>query len=139
MVTKLEDLRVLRLAEELADSIWEEVKGLNEFEREVIGKQLVRAVDSIGANIAEAYGRYHYGEKIQFLYFARGSLFESKYWLNRIVKRGLMSSDISQKYLDHVSNLARQINAFVKNLRSQKNRTLGNSSKVEEEIVIYEI
>ena len=139
MVTKMEDLRVLRSAEELADSIWEDVKGLNEFEREVIGKQLIRAVDSIGANIAEAYGRYHYGEKIQFLYYARGSLYESKYWLNRFVKRGLMTSQFLQKYSDQISNLTRQINAFVKSLRSQKKRNPSNSNKVEEEIGVYEI
>ncbi len=78
MATPFEDLRVLRSAETIADEVWRTVVKWNEFTRDVVGKQLTRAVDSIGANIAEAYGRFHYGEKIQFLYYARGSLFETK-------------------------------------------------------------
>jgi four helix bundle protein len=120
MVTRMEDLRVLKSAEGIADRIWDDVKGLGKFEREVLGNQLIRAVDSIGANIAEAYGRYHYGQKVQFLYYARGSLFESKYWLNRCRVRGLLSTQCSKNYEYQLSNLARQINAFVKSLRNQR-------------------
>ncbi|GIV44793.1 MAG: hypothetical protein KatS3mg035_1916 [Bacteroidia bacterium] len=32
-----------------------------------MGDQFVRATDSIGANIAEGYGRFHYLEKLKFL------------------------------------------------------------------------
>lgn len=89
MATSLEDLRILQRAETLADAIWREVLGWNAFARDSLGSQLVRASDSVGANIAEAFGRFHYGEKLQFLYFARGSLFETKYWLNRTSARSL--------------------------------------------------
>ena len=75
MPATFEDLRVLKAAEEIADSIWKRVVRWEEFARDVVGKQLARAADSIGANIAEAFGRFHFGEKLQFLYFARGSLF----------------------------------------------------------------
>lgn len=39
--------------------------------------QLKRASRSVGNNIAEGYGRFHYQENIQFCRIARGSLFET--------------------------------------------------------------
>lgn len=66
MATSLEELRVLQDAEKVADGIWNQVIGWDAFAREVVGGQLARAVDSIGANIAEAFGRFHYGEKFSF-------------------------------------------------------------------------
>jgi four helix bundle protein len=93
MQMELEDLHVLQAAEALADSIWQEVSGWEKFSQDVVGKQLVQAADSVGANIAEAFGRYHYGDKLQFLYYARGSLFETKHWINRALSRKLMNNE----------------------------------------------
>ncbi len=56
----LQDLAVLGLAEEVADVIWQCVGTWQTFNHDTVGKQLIRAADSIGANIAESYGRYHY-------------------------------------------------------------------------------
>jgi len=121
MVLKFEDLRVLRTAEAIADDVWREVSGWDAFAREVFGSQFARATDSIGANIAEAFGRYHYGEKLQFLYYARGSVFESKYWLNRASARQLLPAERSQAFASQLSEAAHQINAFASAIR--RNRT----------------
>ena len=83
MTLRFEDLKVLQAAETVADGIWKQVVRWDPFVRDTVGGQLAKAADSIGANIAEAFGRFHYGEKVQFLYYSRGSLFETKYWLNR--------------------------------------------------------
>ena len=56
----IDDLQVYSESMLLADDVWHIVSRWDRFERETIGKQLVRAADSIGANIAEGYGRYHY-------------------------------------------------------------------------------
>lgn len=120
MAVELEDVRVLRAAEAVADPIWALVVRWRPFEREALGQQLARAADSIGANIAEAYGRYHYGEKLQFLYYARGSLFETKYWLNRAEARSLMPADVVKDFAAQLSDLARQLNAFAAQLMSQR-------------------
>lgn len=132
MATELEELRVLREAEMLADLIWREVNTWNEFARDTVGKQLARAADSIGANIAEAYGRFHFGEKINLLYYARGSLFETKYWLNRCKTRTLVSNDNAKDWTTRLGESARQINAFVANLKTQRRekseKTLRESS-----------
>jgi four helix bundle protein len=63
----LEDLEVYQLAENFSDEIWFIVHGWDYFAKDTVGKQIVRAADSIGANIAEGYGGYHYKEKQKLL------------------------------------------------------------------------
>src|SRR5262245_20289752 len=118
MSATFEDLQILQSAEEIADGVWKQAGAWNEFARDTVGKQLARSVDSIGANIAESFGRFHYGEKLQFLYYARGSLFETKYWLNRVKARELMPVADTQNYLSRLTNLARQLNAFANGLKT---------------------
>jgi four helix bundle protein len=113
-----DDLKILKSAEEIADSIWKRIVQWDEFAKDVVGKQMARSADSIGANIAESFGRYNFGEKLQFLYYSRGSLFETRHWLNRTQVRGLMTSDEVRKYVDDLSTLARQLNAFASGLKT---------------------
>jgi four helix bundle protein len=120
MTLKFEELRVLQAAEAVADDIWKHVVQWDPFVRDIVGGQLARAADSIGANIAEAFGRFHYGEKLQFLYYSRGSLYETKYWLNRARERELMTSVQVQVYATQLTELARQLNAFVSNIKAQR-------------------
>ena len=79
MAATFETLQILKIAKEIADAVWKQVVRWDDFPKDTVGKQLARAADSIGANIAESYGRFNFGEKLQFLYYARGSLFETKY------------------------------------------------------------
>lgn len=51
---------------------------------EVLYKQILRSSSSIGANIAEGYGRNSKKEFKQFLGIARGSALETEYWLEII-------------------------------------------------------
>jgi four helix bundle protein len=128
MSATFEDLRVLKSAEQVADSIWKQVARWDKFPQDVVGKQLARAADSIGANIAESFGRFHFGEKLQFLYYARGSLFETQYWLNRTNARALMESHQVEECVSKLTDLARQLNAFADGLKTvrsdSKPRTL---------------
>ena len=79
-----EELRVYRLAETLADELWNIVLEWNAYPRDTVGKQLVRAADSIGANIAEGCGRWNYQDNRRFVRIARGSLNETKHWLKKL-------------------------------------------------------
>jgi len=55
--TNFEELEVYKLSERLADEIWVAVISWDRFARGTVGKQVVRAADSIGANIATGAGR----------------------------------------------------------------------------------
>src|SRR3990172_11325905 len=118
MSATFEDLRVLKSAEEIADSVWKVVVRWEEFAKDVVGKQITRSADSVGANIAESYGRFNFGEKLQFLYYSRGSLFETKYWLNRALVRELMKAEEVKEYAARLSDVARQLNMFANSLKS---------------------
>jgi len=137
MVLKFEELEVLRAAEAVADGIWRQVVRWKPFARDVVGGQLAKAGDSVGANIAEAYGRFHYGEKLQFLYYARGSLFETKYWLNRAQERQLMPSTQVQEYASQLTHLARQLNAFAADLKAQRNASRSKPKTMREPAAEY--
>ena len=132
MATELEDLKILQNAENIADSVWKRVVQWEEFARDVVGKQMARATDSIGANIAESYGRFNYGEKLQFLYYSRGSLFEAKFWLNRALTRELMQGDEVKAYAARLSDVARQLNTFANSLKSQRRETKTQSKTFRE-------
>ncbi|HEX6386720.1 MAG TPA: four helix bundle protein [Anaerolineae bacterium] len=120
MATGMEDLKVLQAAENTADKIWQDVSLWNLFARDTVGKQLARAADSIGANVAESFGRFHFGDKLNFLYSARGSVFATKYWLNRGLARELLSRAQVEGYAAQLTAIARQLNAFASSLKSQK-------------------
>lgn len=137
MATGMEDLRVLRAAESIADNIWRQVTRLDAFAREVVGGQLARSADSVGANIAEAFGRFHYGDKLRHLYIARGSLFETKYWLNRCQSRDLMSVDQVTAYAASLAEVARQLNAFAQYIKSQRQADAARS--VRESTASYDL
>ncbi len=133
-----EDVKMLQDAEDVADNVWQQAARWDKFARDTVAGQFVRAVDSIGANIAESYGRFHYGEKLQFLYYARGSVFETKYWLNRALKRGLISEESHQSYAARLAAIARQINGFAKHLKGRR-ATKMSSHVLKESAPIYHV
>lgn len=125
-------MEVYTLAETLSDEIWNIVTKWEWFERDTVGKQLVRSVDSITANISEGYGRYFYKENIQFCYYARGSLIETKNWLRRAVKRGLLSEEQFALLLDRIENIGKKLNAYINSIRKQSYQSGSNDkSKIK--------
>jgi four helix bundle protein len=138
MTVRFEELRILQSAEKVADEFWGIVITWGSLAKDSMGVQIIRAADSIGANIAEAYGRYHNGEKLQFLYYARGSLFETKYWLNRGKSRGLLNPNQFDQLSKALSSLAHQLNTLAKATREQK-KTGKSSQKIAEVRPHYQI
>jgi four helix bundle protein len=98
------DLRVYALAAEVADVLHRAVVSWPSFERWTLGVQLVRAADSIGANIAEASGRWHEADKRRLFVIARGSLYETQHWLARAEARGL-TTERQEPKLDEVGRM----------------------------------
>jgi four helix bundle protein len=75
-----------------------------------MGMQLVRAADSIGANIAEARGRWHRPDQRRFLYVARGSLHELEHWVELAHERDLLPAEARRA----IPELARTLNGLIK-------------------------
>jgi four helix bundle protein len=111
-----EGLRVYQLAEELSDVIWELVRKWDQFARDTVGKQMVRAADSVGANIAEGAGRGTYQDNRRFIRIARGSLNETRHWLRRAFKRQLLTGPQVDQLKPLIHELAPKLNAYLKSI-----------------------
>ena len=114
----------------LSDKVWDFVIMWDYFAKDTVGKQWVRASDSVSANISEGFGRNTYRDSRSFYYIARGSLYESKTWLDKAKRRKLISEeDYSVLYSEH-NVLGYKLNNFIKTqtlLMNQKPKT--NSEK----------
>jgi four helix bundle protein len=119
MVAGLEGLRIFRLAEKMADEIWEEVITWKPFARDTVGRELVRSADSVGANIAEGHGRFHYRDQITFDYYGRGSLKETRFWLRRGVARKILPDERFRYLIGMVDELEPQLNAYINSLETK--------------------
>jgi four helix bundle protein len=117
--TNFESLRVYQLSEQLGDLIWGIVLEWNVFARDTVGKQLVRAADSVGANIAEGTGRGTYVDNRRFVRIARGSLNETKHWLRRAFKRRLLSAKQIDSVKPIIDELAPKLNAYLNSIGRQ--------------------
>jgi four helix bundle protein len=109
--TGFENLRVYRLAEDIADLIWEIVIKWDWLPQDTVGKQLIKSADSIGANIAEGTGRGSFADNRRFARIARGSLFEVKHWLRRVFKRKLLTEKETASLQKMIQELTPKLSA----------------------------
>lgn len=108
-----ENLEVYKLSEKLADDIWNIVVNWEKFARDTVGKQIVRAADSIGANIAEGRGRYNFQDNRRFVRVARGSLNETRHWLRRAYMRQLLTPEQVNMLRPTIDDLSPKLNAYL--------------------------
>ena len=110
----LNDISAYKLSFTLSNYIWQIVIKWNYFEKDTVGKQLIRSIDSISANIAEGFGRYGKKDKIHFYRYSFGSLKESQDWTEKSKIRNLISAE-EYKYISEIlSKLPREINYLIK-------------------------
>ena len=120
--TNFEKLQVYQLSEKLADSVWDIVVTWDSFAKDTVGKQIVRAADSIGANIAEGSGRGSLQDNRRFVRIARGSLYETIHWLRRSYLRKLLSQTEVKKLRTLVEELSPKLNAFLRSVDQRMKR-----------------
>ena len=99
---------------DLSNTIWDIVMKWGYFEKDTVGKQLVKATDSISANIAEGFGRYHKKDKIKFYRYSNGSLLESIDWIRKSQVRGLITKDQFDFIINHFNELPKELNQLIK-------------------------
>lgn len=117
-----EDLECWKAARKLRRSISKLIKSFPADEKYDLCSQIRRSSRSIGANIAEGYGRYHFQENIQFCRHARGSLTETLDHVIVALDEGYIDLEESQKYRILIKDCHRLLNGYIAYLRRQKEK-----------------
>jgi len=117
---KLEEIRTYQLAMEMGEKIWDIVIKWNFFEKDTVGKQLVKAADSVAANLSEGYGRFHYKENKQFCYYSRGSLYETKTWITKAHNRKLITDDAFASFLKELNTIGIKLNNYINSIGKKR-------------------
>ncbi|HEX3187422.1 MAG TPA: four helix bundle protein [Pyrinomonadaceae bacterium] len=126
--TNFVHLHIYKLSEKLADEIWKIVVNWNFFAKNTVGIQIVKAADSVGANIAEGSGRGTDPELRRFLRVSRGSLYETQHWLRRAYNRGLLSDKQINILVPLVKELTPRLNAYLGSIGSLRRRSVFDSA-----------
>ena len=116
--SKFEELEIYQLAEKLSDRVWDIVILWDSFPRWTIGTQIVKASDSVGANIAEGYGRESKADRARFTKISRGSLFETKHWVKKSYRRKLLSDVEFSELTELVELILPKISAYINYLKA---------------------
>ncbi len=111
------ELDIYRLAEELSDLIWYAFDEWPQKVQRTIGYQIIRAADSIAANLAEGYGRYTPADRKLFYRYARGSFEETKVWLRKLIRRKIISDESVSNYTSLIDELGPKLNAFIRSTK----------------------
>jgi four helix bundle protein len=113
---RLEELKVYQLSMGIAEEIWDIVNKWDYFSKDTIGKQLIRAVDSVAANLSEGFGRFFYKEERQFCYYSRGSLYETLTWLTKASNRKLVTCEDYDKFTKEINNIGVKLNNYINSI-----------------------
>jgi len=111
---QLNDLTSYNTSFIFSNQVWDIVIKWDYFAKDTIGKQFVNAADSISANIAEGFGRYHKKDKIKFYYYSLGSVKECTDWLNKAKIRNLISEELFTKLNEAIEKLPREVHQLIK-------------------------
>lgn len=115
---QIEQMEFYQQYVKLSDEVWEAVSHWNTFERDTLGKQWVRAIDSVGANRVEGDGRYSKADGLHFFVIARASAREARYWMERALERKLLSQEVGNQWLDALTTVTKRLNSLISYRRS---------------------
>jgi len=121
------DLKVYQLARQLSKMAWKIYESLSWQDKKIMGDQFIESTDSVGANIIEGYGRYHYLDKIRFYYIARASLNESAiHWLELLLERNKINHEQFVEMIGVAKDLQVKLNNFIGTTYNQYKKSKNN-------------
>jgi len=116
---KLGDLEIYKLAREISKDAWDIYNKLDWNTKKTIGNQFICAIDSVGANIAEGFGRFHFLDKNKFNYNARASLLESTHWSELLEERNKTDKEHAILLKEKLEKLHFKLNNYINTTKKQ--------------------
>ncbi len=120
MYKNFKDMPIWQRAMEVAEQIHKNTDNLPRKEDYGFTSQIRRSCLSISANIAEAFGRNHTNDKINFYFTARGSLTETQSHLEYGKKVGYINEEVVTLLDKTLSELYFDINKIISALKKSK-------------------
>jgi four helix bundle protein len=134
----IDDLKLYQLALKLLRAAYKMAAELPDYEKYNLAAQVRRAALSVVLNMAEGYGRYHYLDKLRFLYIARGSLSEVRSAFTSAQLVGYINSDQLQWAYDTEAEAQKSLNGYIGYLRrKQQGREEFGDKLIREDVVVY--
>lgn len=116
----IHDMEVYKLSRKLSAMAWDIYVSLPQYLKFHMGDQLLRASDSVGANLTEGYFRYTFKDKNKFYVIARASHGEAfKHWMSLLLERELISLELHDDFLATSKDLNVKLNNFITKTRGQ--------------------
>ncbi len=117
----LQELEVYRMTRRLSSMAWVIYQRLAFQQRKVWGDQMLESVDSVGANVAEGYARFHFSEKARFHYISRASLSEGvDHWIDLGFERGVVFDQEFEQINKIKSDIQVRLNNMIKSTYAAK-------------------
>ena len=110
----VEKLSSYKKSFDFSNEVWDIIIKWDYFAKDTVGKQFVKAADSISANIAEGFGRYSKKDKVRFYRISLGSLEETGDWLRKAFSRELISSELNTKLTNSINDIRLEIFHLIK-------------------------
>lgn len=120
MALSFETLECWKKAVELRKELKPLIKSLPPEEKYQLRSQLIRAIRSVTANVAEGAGRFYYQENMAFCRKSRGSLFEIKDHLILAEEDEYINKEDLAKYAHKIEECASLINGYINYLKKKK-------------------
>ena len=136
-IKSFEELPVWKDARKFANKIYNLTKKFPKEENYGLTSQITRATVSIGSNIAEGFDRYSKKDFIRFLIIARGSISEIQNNLYIAIDLKYINQNDFQEIYALSKDLGKQINGFIKYLRSYDKQN-SKTKKLNEESNYYQ-
>jgi four helix bundle protein len=116
---RMGDIEAYRISFRQSNRVWDMVSAWDSFAKDTVGKQFVRATDSISANIAVGFGRYGKKDRIRFYRYSLGSVKESLDWNQKAKVRKLLTDEEYKYILSQLQMLPLALHSLIKYTREK--------------------
>ena len=113
MLKNFHDLRVWQEAKDFTVQVYKITKSFPKEELFGLSDQMRRAANSICANIAEGFSRYHTKDKVKFYYNARGSVSESMSHVLVAKELKYLSPEVAAGINERLESIKQMLNAMI--------------------------
>ena len=117
MQNQLENLQVWQKGMTLVKEVYLLTKNFPRDELYGLTSQMRRAAVSVPVNIAEGKGRYHKKEYLQFLYLARGSIYELMTLVQLAQSLGYLNPQSATGLLEACGEITAMLNGLIRSLQ----------------------